>query len=1442
MPVMRTLWLPAGPVSGRFPGRRVKIAGRRVRTRRVLSLLAVCVTLASLVIEMAASAAGPFDRYQPFSRSGLSGSGGVVMQSITLPARIARVAVVPGSGGGEVWALGASSAGLEGWSRAPQGQVVFLRYTPATGWVLVGPPVDRSGRPINPTLSDMAFSATGEGWAVGSGGTLLRRAPGSSRWELDPASGQVTTELLQSVSLRVAGGRTVGYSVGKQSAILRYDGAGWILEEPSTEMLADGRPGFIGVAAVSEDEAWVVSDESSNALRIYRRLDGSWRKVTTGETIFDGPFPALGPNGAVNRAARGSSIAAAGTTVWVGGAMVPSDLVSEIDRPEAADSSRPFVLRIHSGRITSYCPDQYRLRQEQGGGVAPDTTALCDRPFPTAAFDIPSISPVSDDEAFAGGLGLFHFKGDGWFREPDSNGYLISVSMASSTEGWVATTGNTYFRGNAIRPESPLVGHWTARPESPSVARWPQTQRRILESVAISPDGSAAAAVGQYGTRILYSGRLGWDDRPPALLENLHAVAWPGDRPWAVGQRGVILSYPGKIWAEHPDSRTATRRSLFGLAFRSATDGVAVGSGGVILRFDGARWRPDPQSSKVTDQALYAITSTRDGYVAVGQYGTVIEQRGGSWFKRAEVASILERPNLRDLPHLYAATTLPSGNVVIGGGRSALLAAAPGEAFRPMEPPLEGTVLALASGRAPDGRERLLASVSQDTRKFDGDGIGVMRGTLLALDSGAWKDISFNRRVTISTVSDSSSFDDPVLGITTRDGLTGWAAGGTPAGILSSEFHLRSQEMGSVYRLELKGDPTPPFTGARLRFPDGVAFAVFGESWCGRGLCGAAAGTGTMADLVALQIRDEINRAAKFPYGPRFVLFTGNMRSTGIPEELAEFHQYLRGFKIPVFAAVGNRDLFAGLAPSVVGGAGGSSLVSTGNSGSNDYWKESFADMPRPWGEGPAPDGIRPVVGLSQQAIPDLARTHYAFDVLEAGQPVLRVIVIDSSTRSYGDPKEQNPPEPQATWFENVAKEGRLKGIPMVVAMNQPTVIPDTVQFSNWTGQGSVDQSAFEGAAAAYGVTAVFAGGLRMNTTDSLPYPRGGIVPIYFVGGGGAPLGFESDVTPPTKLPTDGFYHGWHLVTIDPDPDERNLLGQAPHSLMTFPTLDSLAMHSFDGESVAAGNVMRFSALGRGLPGGWSDLEQAKATHIYMGHNSLIRCPHFGQGDVACQSRNAIQPGYRFYSEDPTIAAFVLPDFGRAGRAPRLDPFTGAMLLDREGRFGLLCTFKAGTVGINVESGFLRKRMLITVGPGDGPCVDRPVIAPPEPPPVPEIPEVVPQPVRLFPKPPPLIEPLAVILPPAPGPIAVPAPPPSIAGARKEEKEYQHESEAPREERGEETAKFQVLVSPERRGAFDPVLGLLAGSAALMVIAWAAGVVSLTSQRPEQNYVRVRSE
>lgn len=1418
----------------------------------------ILIGTAILSLALASLPSGAAERGRHFARSGYEGLGAATMETVATPARIGRLAVIPGTD--ETWAIGHSSAAVPGWDRAsPGGQVLFLTARPGRQWSIVSTPRNLAGAVFNPTLYAFGFAASGEGWAVGDGGVVLHRSAGNVEWRQHAQAKTVAAaEQLNAVSVAPAG-PAYAYAAGSDSFVMRYDGEMWIREQPQV-MLEDGNPDLTAVATVSRDEAWAITGSGSNDLRVYHRTAAGWERVDPDQSVdsrlFAGPHPAKGDNGGVNHAAFGASVAADSSGAWVGGAMFPGDAVQLSGDETTGDRSRPFVLRFTDGghEVTSYCPDQFRMRQESSGQKI-DQARLCDEPFPASAFDVTSISLLPGGEIFAGGLGLYRFKAGGWFREPNTIGYIISTAFSSATEGWVATTGDTYGAGTAIFSSESVLGHWTDTPQRPRIARWPQPQMQPLQAVAVAPDGSGRAlAVGEEGAVVSYAPGVGWDHDVRVTTKALHAVAWQ-DRvtAWAVGEFGVIQRYDGRAWAPAPESGKLTTNGLFGVAFSRSGTGVAIGAEGTILRFDGARWSRDPGSGVVTDEDLYAVSSGPSGTLAVGANGTIVEAAGeigqAAWTRRSHTARNFSRPDLGG-PPLYAVAHLDNGDVVAGGERSALLVRRGGGDLQPIPTPVEGTILSIGAGRdRASGRLHLVAAVSPDARKYRGDRLAATLTSVLAFDGTGWSDLHLGRRRSIYPTADAGEYVDPVYAVAMEPGGTsGWAVGGFPAHTPDEEGHIRLDPTSSVYRFDLAGDPRPPFTQADVRLPaGGFNFAFFAETWCGQGLCSIAKGTGIQADVVPLAIQREINRAVSMPNGPSFVMFAGNGRAAGIPDELGEQKAFLERFAVPVYGAPGNKDLFTGLDDSIA-----RQVVETAGqrSGGSAFWKEIFASMQAPWGERPSPRGMTPVVVPGPAPDIGLARTHYAFDVQPGARKLARIIVIDSSTRSYGQPADQNPRESQGDWLQAVLTAAKLenggKGVPTVIVMNQPSRFPDITPRLNWTR----DQVSFEGTVVAQAVSAVLTGGIRMNIKDFYPNSSSPVkVPLYVLGTGGAPLGYElpdPDTRPASKLPSDGFYHAWFLVNVDPDVlPEEGVAGQAKVTVTPFPLLDSIALHAIDGHVQEAGKALRFSALARGMTGGGSDPEQSKTTYYPIGNSTLVPCEGPGQGRGVCRSNDALTPPYRFYSEDPSIADFAYPDFAKGDSEPLR--VGGVVRRDPAGEYGLLCTFKRGTTYVNVVSGFQRARMKVTVDGGFGPCVDKPVPKPPvvvELPPEPRVKAVrveVPPP-RPHPQPE-----LIALFPPPPAPVVAPAPPGAPGVGRKEEHEVEYETETHDDAKHSATALSHDAVkrasarettdarsrryafSPARRSAADPASQAwpLLGGVLVMSFALAAAAAAV---------------
>lgn len=1386
--------------------------------------------------------------------AGFDGSAGT-MQSVALPARVHRLARVPGSS--HLWAIGHITSAQPGWA---ENQLVFLRYD-GRSWRVYGPPKTTDGQLANPTLFDLKMASEDEGWAVGTEGTLVHFTAGE--WVVEPQCGSSgplgpgsACADLKAITLRNGAGYVVGSARdagagARTSTVLTLKSGHWELD-PRPVVSQSGAVDLNAVVAISDEDAWAIGGSGSRELQLFRRSPVGWTRIATGKPIFDNPAPS-NDGRTVNLTAIGYTASATsdGRSVWFGGGIYP---VNPTQPLEPADE--PFTMQwrgtpgdfSNNGTFTSYCAPQYNI-----SGDTFNTSDICDRRMPLSRIDITSFSVLGsgdDPEVFAGGLGLYHFRNDVWWREPDTINYLSSVAFSSASDGWVASAGDAFGGGDITGSSENALGHYSASAETSHIARWPQYNTNLLQSIAIAPDGGRALAVGNEGTSMIYVPSVGWDQSPRVAAYSLHAVAWSGpNEAWAVGEKGIIEKFDGKKFVAEQVGTASDGNALMGVAFRSGR-GFAVGANGTIISLQQGNWRADPASHDLKG-TLYAISALGNGFVAVGDASTVLTNPSGTpgdWHKE-DVSGIIA-----DSQPLYAVKALSDGTVLVGGGKKALLVKEPGGGFRAVAGPLDlrGSVVAIDGLRSPNGL-KIFASISPlssgDYPKYLQEKPKLLRTELMYFDGSVWKDLQMSSRRTVfyggrrstrdngSTTNgllDTAALRDPIFAIATdAAGTKGWAVGGSPERVIDpSDQHFNSAETSSIYRIDLNGDPSAPNSTAAPNLPTrGFNFAFFSDSSCGIGPCSMTVGSSTTADEVALRIRDEISNLAAIRGGPAFVIHGGNGRWTGIPEEMEQFKGYLSDFTVPVFGALGPNDL---LTPAAAGGI--AELVpevpdnlrvivdppdAKRTFGTNKFALRAFKDQCAPWGDQAGCTGISPI-DIGVQPDRSLARTHYAFDYSPYGKSLARFVILDTSDRTYSKAGQavstQNPSEDQALWFPQVATDASTKNIPTIVVMNVPTTNPTSSIQPDRRGM-LADAPTFESQAVASGVSAVFTGLIHSNGSYTYPADVPTAIPFYVLGTGGAPLNG-------TKYPEDGNFHAWHLVNVDPS-NVSLVNRQATVRVKSFPVVESVALHAIDGLSAPGGTPLHFTALARAVDGGGpaSDHDQIRRTYISF--------PWFHTGD------NEPRPDYHFTSDDPSIAQFVTQ--GLPGLPLVRDNF---LLADDQS--GFLCTFKAGKTFVNITTGTHRMRMPITVGPGFGTCVEHPVLSPTEtqqkrlepsiatPPGVPTaINPHLPILHHLL-----VPDPLALVLPPAPGPIAAPAPPGSAATSRKEEEEHQTQSE------GQEGdgADAVVMLHARRIRSVDPVF-LWLMLASMTVLAGLGGVATGQAKKrkiPDRNYVRVR--
>jgi photosystem II stability/assembly factor-like uncharacterized protein len=120
--------------------------------------------------------------------------------------------------------------------------------------------------PTTADLNGVAFTDTGEGWAVGDGGTILRYDGVS--WALTPSPG-----ILNLNGIAVSG--NAGWAVGESGTVLRLSGGTWTDE--SLGITSD----LYGVDLADDGAGWLGGDAGT----IYRLVSGSWTSENVSDTV-----------------------------------------------------------------------------------------------------------------------------------------------------------------------------------------------------------------------------------------------------------------------------------------------------------------------------------------------------------------------------------------------------------------------------------------------------------------------------------------------------------------------------------------------------------------------------------------------------------------------------------------------------------------------------------------------------------------------------------------------------------------------------------------------------------------------------------------------------------------------------------------------------------------------------------------------------------------------------------------------------------------------------------------------------------------------------------------------------------------------------------------------------------------------------------------------------
>lgn len=317
--------------------------------------------------------------------------------------------------------------------------------------------------------------------------------------------------------------------------------------------------------------------------------------------------------------------------------------------------------------------------------------------------------------------------------------------------------------------------------------------------------------------------------------------------------------------------------------------------------------------------------------------------------------------------------------------------------------------------------------------------------------------------------------------------------------------------------------PTPATSASAPLWPPpptGDAFDIvhFGEAHYNEGQ-----GPLTMPILV----QDLLARA------PAYVAFSSDMADVGSLDRMTCFRSIMQPLVdagIPWFDSPGNHDrltianTFGGVASEAIG-----------------PWRETFASMPAPWGDGPSAGPGFVLPGDEPEDGPG-ASTHYYLDYGPVGEPVVRLVVLDNSRHSFTATDVDQYPAvgigqkdvSQLAFFARAAAEARDRGLITLAMFHEPTQDPrdqtkaHPISYNHTMAKGATaDNAVFDALAVATETDAVLTGHILGN----FQYRVGDVAYYIDGGGGGSPYTREQ-----TGIDT-GYFYGYRILRFSPGED-----------------------------------------------------------------------------------------------------------------------------------------------------------------------------------------------------------------------------------------------------------------------------------------------------------------
>jgi hypothetical protein len=898
---------------------------------------------------------------------------------------------------------------------------------------------------------------------------------------------------------------------------------------------------------------------------------------------------------------------------------------------------------------------------------------------------------------------------------PQDVGGTFGSAFTTPTEGWLGNYGLPVH----IEP----TGHAAAS----ELRSWPTAFSRALLAVAPAPGqpvgsiSSEALAVGDDGEVARFKQGQGWV--PESLFGpgqhhetvRLRAVAWPTpERAYAVGDfksdsQSQMWMWRGEtdLWEPDPATPENFTGNLLGVAFESGNGdrGYAVGQGGVLLSY-GKTWTqeealpegvsgPHVAFTSVAFAGSEAIVAYRKLIPSTERYeGGLIVNGGQGWHIDAGAATALAAYGHDDAP--WAVAALPDGGAAFStddgqiferqaaGGQWQLSSTPyPGESspeslsvFR------EGGALRVVAVGAISLHE--LAETEDQAAPPPGsppnyipaypistsEEQGVLRQT-----ATGWSDEQHELNNVEEPEGEYAQYDtvyqpDPVSAVLVGpEGSQGWAVGGI---VDSGNPHM---DTADVWRYRPGSETPEGVAAATIPTEAGEAtFAIGGGARC-EAPCAARANARIGPDV---WLDHAIETAATRIPGIRAFFYTGPRVTTGrtagpatvpVPYgyELERYAQVLDPDSLPVYPAATTSDLDAG---------------------ENEAGFESaFSGFPQPLGTAPAAGGLASAgrAGGGCGGSPGSEVSYYALESTSPGHggPV-RMIVLDDS---------------EATVAPNRAAQGQINSAELcwlgeelagAYGAGEPAIVVGNSDLQAQVAGGEGRQRAEEtiealvrGHASAY-----FFDAPEQNITAPLSTAStraAGLAAVASYGSG--TLGYESFTAQEQSdfLGPSGFL----LVQVGArNPTTR----QFSVSVRTVPNIGELALEAVQGPLLRRSEVAQFQALAR-RPRAGNDAAKGSVTPLT---DPYIPIP-FNCVGVRCEENASLAPEYSFTSSNPTVGNFVKPDLAVSDTTVE-EGKEGKPIADSQS--GLFCAFNAGETTVTVTAGGLSSSTVVRVQPG----------------------------------------------------------------------------------------------------------------------------------------------